>query len=344
MWMRRRLALLSLLVLYPKTSIANVFDPGLEDPSPFEPFERDYFHEINDQEFEDNIDNERVNALFHYNILSHGGNRTSTKRELSANSATIGNFTQLSCNDPTSPSWSSCGALVSSIIPSSDSEMLVIPCGVCYTFDIEGDVLLPGGIDIKGKLVFPLNHKASIYTSSVIVEGALEINVDHPKVSPENLATHFILTGTEDVMFSPSDTPNENACMNQPNGICNLGPKPFVIAGGKVTINSMPETCATHTTLLKKVHKDPVYDPQDFPEFQPLPPTCPESGISYISYDFEDGYGNWTGEDGAFMVKDDGVLKITNRRLTDRGPKLDLTPMFPSSCLFPNQEYLFVSR
>ena len=192
-------------------------------------------------------------------------------------------------------------------------------------------------------MVFPLNHKAVIFTPFVIVQGELEITVDHPNIAPDNIATRFALTGTDDVQFTPTDQPNQNAC-EQTSGVCNLGVKPFVIVGGKVTINAMPESCMTHTPVLKQIRKDPTYDPEDFPKVVSLPPSCPQSGLSYISYNFDDGYGNWTGRDGAFLRSSDGALKVSNRKLTNRGPYLDMTPIRPEACLVPNQDYLFVAK
>lgn len=261
-----------------------------------------------------------------------------TVRALSVASAKIGNFTRLDCNPV---SWSSCDTLLSNNLPST-GQPLIVPCGQCYVFDVTGDVAF-SGINIKGKLQFPFNHRAVISTPYVIVQGELEISVDEI-ISPVNEAIKFILTGTEDVIFTPNDAPNENAC-SQTGNQCNLGVKPFVIAGGEVTIEGMAESCATHTTVKRKVFKDPVYNPEDFATFASLPESCPTSGINYISYDFENNIlGNWTGREGAFSVAADGALTVTNRKLQSRGPYLDITPIFPQHCLVPNQDYLFVAR
>ena len=262
-------------------------------------------------------------------------------------SAKIGIFKPLDCNrDP----WSNCESnLVSSIIPSSTNP-LTIPCGECYTFDVQGNVTL-GGLDIQGKLVFPLNHKVNVYTPYVIVQGELEIN-NHATISPDNVGTSFILTGTQDVLFNPTESPNQNACSGTALGTCNLGKKAFVIVGGKMNIRGMPDqdtspssSCVTYTPVLKKVHKDPIVDPQDFPKFTLLPDTCPSSsGRTFIKYDFETSYGNWTGRDGAFINLGNGSVRMSRRLLSDRGPYLDLTPMFPSDCLVPEQVYLMSAK
>ena len=300
-----------------------------------------------DQQFEERSRNDRVDTedtdsydpAPHPFLLDDEGNPVErSSRILSKESAKIGTFNRLGCNPV---SWSDCTTLVSNNLPSGN-DPLTIPCGQCYTFDMNGNVTL-NGIDIKGKLVFPVNHKAIVHTPFVIVQGEMEITVDHPKVTPDNIATRFVLTGTNDVLFSPTDDPNQNSC-SQTNNQCNLGAKPFVIVGGKVNINAMPESCSTHTPVKKKVYTDPVYNPDDFPKMVTLPPSCPQSGQSFVSYDFNSSYGNWTGRDGTFMELSDGAVKVSNRRLDNRGPYLDVTPIRPELCLVPNQEYLFVAR
>ncbi len=266
--------------------------------------------------------------------------RSKQRRRLSAHSARIGTFHRLNCNPQ---SWSNCDSPVSQIVSNNPDDRLVIPCGRCYTFDIGGNITF-NGLDVRGKLLFPINHKAIIHTSFVIVQGELELTVNHAKISPENIATRFVLTGTEDILFTPSDAPNQDACQEY-NNQCNLGVKPFFVAGGKVTLTTMPETCATHTPILSKIYKDPTYNPGDFVKFESLPPSCPQSGLKFISYNFNHtGYGNWTGREGSYVVSEDGALRVTNRMLYSRGPYLDITPSRPDSCLQPDQDYLFVSR
>ena len=283
--------------------------------------------EQNDEDDGDKVDRKRPSSANYIDLFS-------------TTSATIGTFSPLDCN--TQP-WSDCNILVSNKLPSGN-DPLTIPCGQCYTFDVGGNVTL-NGLNIEGKLMFPLNHKAVISTPYVIVQGELEITVDHAKIAPENIGTKFILTETNAIYFKPTKTPNQNACDGS-GGSCNLGAKPFVVAGGKVSINAMPETCASHTPIIEKIYTDPEYDYEDFPHFVELPEECPQSGLSFISYNFDDGnYGNWTGRDGAFMeVMDDGSVKVINRKIKSRGPHLDITPLRPDLCLVPDQDYLFVAR
>ena len=248
-------------------------------------------------------------------------------RSLSANSATIGTFHPLDCNPA---SWSSCDTLVSNNLPPSN-EPLIIPCGQCYTFDVSGNVTF-NGIDIKGKLLFPLNHKVNIYTKYVFVQGELEIKVDHAKVGPDNLATKFILTGTDKVYFSPSDAPNENACAQQTGNQCEFGPKPFIVMGGKVNINTMPESCATFTPVVKKIYKDLTGG------------SCNELVFNGDAEDNFDIYPmtKYIRRESLVIVEEDG-----NKfwRLTQRiDPRSSLMYQFDASCFALGVSYTFSAR
>ena len=248
-------------------------------------------------------------------------------RSLSANSASIGTFHPLDCNPV---SWSSCDTLVSNNLPASN-EPLIIPCGQCYTFDVSGNVTF-SGIDIKGKLLFPINHKVDVYTKYVFVQGELEIIVDHAKVSPDNLATRFVLTGTNNVYFSPTDAPNQNACAQQTNNQCEFGPKPFLVLGGKVNINSMPESCTTFTPVAKKIHTDLTAgscgelvfngDAEDNFDIYPMRKYIPRESLVVLE---EDGNKFW--------------------RLTERiDPRSSLMYQFDTNCFTAGVSYIFSAR
>ena len=159
----------------------------------------------------------------------------------------------------------------------------------------------------------------------------------------------FEITGTENVTFAASDSPNQNACDQRPNGQCDLGPKPFIVAGGKLNIDAFPANCKTHTPILKKILEKPVKDPDDFPQFEELPSACGVSGLEYIKYDFDDGsVGNWpsfVGNSGQSIVTiDAGALKVSNRASTGDGPAIEIAPLVPSLCLIPEKVYIFTVK
>jgi len=267
-----------------------------------------------------------------------------THRKLSVATSTIGTFRALACNANLA------SASCSKIVPlPSGSNPLEIPCGQCYTFDasLGRSVTIAGGINIKGKLRFVPDVQVTISTPYVIVQGELEITTTRNTISPENESVKFILTGASNVLFKPTDSPNASACNQQLNGVCNLGTKPFVVAGGRLNINALPSgNCKTHTPILGKVLKRPEHDPLSFESIRTLPQSCPVSGTTdYVQYDFEGGnLGNWTGNFGAFVIFDHGSLRIGGRKAKWQGPLLDLTPMMPHRCLVPNQKYLLTAR
>ena len=174
----------------------------------------------------------------------------------------------------------------------------------------------------------------------------MEITVSHPTISSDKSFVAFELTGTDDVIFKPEDAPNQDACP-KPGAQCNLGPKPFVVAGGKLTIDAFPDDCMAHAPVLQTVKKDIQPDSSKFPTYEPLPQTCPNNAgtTNFISYNFNDGnVGNWTGWWGAYANATSGALEITNRRRKDQGPYLDFTVLRPKLCLIPKKTYLLSAR
>ena len=277
--------------------------------------------------------------LLGVDALRHEADKAS--RRLSANSASIGAFSPLACN--ANLASQGCIKKVSDIMPTAGNPLLV-PCGECYIFDLAGTEVSFDGINIIGKLKFPNNKKVTVRTKYVIVQGELEITADHATIAPENESVVFIITGTADVKWKATNNPNTGACDEQPSKLCNLGAKPFFVAGGKLNIEAFPPggNCKTHTPILDKVLKKPDKDPNDFPKFEELLQSCPVSGVDLVRYTFDDdSVGNWTGHWGAFVEIDDGALKVTNRQRSDQGPEIDLTVLTPQLCLVPEKEYLF---
>ncbi len=141
--------------------------------------------------------------------------------------------------------------------------------------------------------------KAVISTPYVIVEGQLTIFAKTDVIGPENESVTFKLTGTEEVQFKPSDSPNLNSCPKSNNYNCKVGKKPFVVVGGKLDIQAFDEDqCFTHTPILDKGYTDITPNATLFEAYEPFLPTCRTnySESDFFRFDFNDGsYGNWTG-------------------------------------------------
>lgn len=88
-------------------------------------------------------------------------------RKLSAATAAIGDFYALDCN--ANLATQTCTNLD---IHGDITGNLDIACGQCKIWNnSQDDVTISGGINILGKLFFPTNHKVSIRTKYVIVQG-----------------------------------------------------------------------------------------------------------------------------------------------------------------------------
>ena len=266
---------------------------------------------------------------------------------MSPESASIGTFHPLDCNAnlTANPCTTKLSDIYGKNILSTLTDLpLIIPCGQCVIFDLKKDVIIAGGLNIKGKLKFQDNQKVTIHTPFVIVQGELSIKVDHDVISPDRESIAFNITGIDDVKFKPTDSPNQDACALN-NGECNLGRKPFIVAGGKLNIDAFPSNCSTHTPVLDTKTADISPNKDDFPVFEPLPDSCPILGTDFIKYDFNNGsVGNWTGWWGGYVSIVDKTLKVTNRQRTDQGPYLDITSLRPALCLIPDKDYLFSVR
>ena len=118
-------------------------------------------------------------------IDSNADNAARARRELtSVNTAGIGLFYPLTCN-----------AALNCDVPSSFSEAVMaagtgevtLACGTCYTYDIEaGATTTIGGLNIIGKLLVPTNHKGTLITPYVFVQGELEMSDTNP-ISKDNV-------------------------------------------------------------------------------------------------------------------------------------------------------------
>ena len=153
----------------------------------------------------------------------------------------------------------------------------------------------------------------------------------------------FNITGTNDVTFTNAMTsaPNTNVC---PNGSCNLGPKPFVVLGGKLNIRGFPDnSCKTWTPIKNVELKVPTQELANFDQYQEFPgsDTCPITGTTFYQSDFSTGeLGNpeWSASGGTLSIAD-GVLTVSERKNLDDGPTLDIYDSL--SCLEPDRDYLF---
>ena len=107
----------------------------------------------------------------------------------------------------------------------------MLECNKCYTYDLQEGEWEIGGLNIIGKLYVPPNHKSTLITPYVFVQGELEMSDTNP-ISKANLSMRIVLKDGGNKLFLPADS-NEGV-KGTP---FNAGRRAFLVAGGKLTIN-----------------------------------------------------------------------------------------------------------
>jgi len=140
-------------------------------------------------------------------------------------------------------------------------------------------IVVRGPVNIRGRLDFPDATKVTLETTGIIVQG--ELSMTSTKLVDGTADITIRLNEDNDVVLIP-DAPNSEACGE---GGCNLGPKPFVVAGGRVSVNGLPDECTTWTTVVDVISSDiPV--PLYFAQRPQMPDLCSDP---LIEEDFELG-------------------------------------------------------
>lgn len=154
--------------------------------------------------------------------------------------------------------------------------------------DLTGTLDLPFGLDIQGKLYFPTGSSINITTLFVYVQGELVIDPpdDTHVPSPHGFGVGFYLSGTnDDLAFVPHADNCEAAHGDGDVDVdgggaggegCNVtvNRKPIVVAGGRLDIRGLPESCPSWRRLAKVV-RDGVVIPED--DVVPVAPEPPSS-------------------------------------------------------------------
>ena len=231
------------------------------------------------------------------------------------------------------------------------SGWVLIPCGKCVTMDITDGRMatIAGGLQIQGKLVVPTTARVTLAMTTLIVEGELQIT------------STDVITGTPKVTFHiqdsatiPSFTPhlqNINACGGSS---CQLGKQAIVVAGGKLTIQGMPDNCPAWATVQGVKSGEMATTTSNAATIgtngtlsSVVPDGCDPQG-TIVSQDFSKGMGDWVGELGTVaqtVTKKDEMpyLSITSRAATWQGAHYIL-PESNLKCLQPNIPYMFTAK
>eukprot|EP00591_Stephanopyxis_turris_P010685 CAMPEP_0195530994 /NCGR_PEP_ID=MMETSP0794_2-20130614/34107_1 /TAXON_ID=515487 /ORGANISM="Stephanopyxis turris, Strain CCMP 815" /LENGTH=1734 /DNA_ID=CAMNT_0040662623 /DNA_START=145 /DNA_END=5349 /DNA_ORIENTATION=- len=231
-----------------------------------------------------------------------------------------------------------------------------IGCSECVTMDItdESTITLASGLDIQGKLLIPSTAKVTIKTPVLLVQGELVIDAPDQVISPTNQNVKIVMTGTDDLTFTPN-AQNHGTCIGGNDAdACVIGKKAIVVAGGKVSIDGWPnDSCPTWVKLKENDLSS-----------NPVPGTVPKQSIvdgcseTFFSNDFSSGLsGGWRASAGGLAVVTDssevgGVATpdgidgnyIQVKRSKDwQGLYFDIKKAM-SSCLLADTPYLFRAR
>lgn len=258
-------------------------------------------------------------------------------------------FAPLSCNSPAEPDPSCSGTgeplkFSDLVAGTAAGAEVVVPCGQCATVDdatipvdaTERVLDLPGGLDIRGKLTVPSTANVTLSTPHVFVQGELDIQSD-AEITPANLAIRFLLTGTAAQTFVPVDS-NAGFCGTAG---CDVRHKAFIVAGGKLNIDAMPESCPTWTHLKSfTAGSVTLLDEHKVDMFEPPPAGC---DVALIDNHFDLSMNGWSGDFGAQAdIQADGTMSITDRSAFWQGPTRDITHL--KKCLSDSTDYLFTSK
>lgn len=158
-------------------------------------------------------------------------------------------FFPLSCNADLDAArcvpWSSRFGTESTV-----SKRIIIACGECVVMNYAASdtLTLAGGMDIRGKLVFPDNgYSLTLFTPLIAIQGELEMASTAAVDGTPPL--RIVLTGQEDQFFTAV---GENQYSCDGDSICNAGKKGIVVAGGKVTSKYLADPLTHAWTMISR--------------------------------------------------------------------------------------------
>jgi len=194
-------------------------------------------------------------------------------------------FTPLPCNGGFTMD---CTPLnIADVVASASSSAYVIPCGTCQVLSESVD--FAGGLNVEGhlKILPPIDaaSELSITTPFVFVQGKFTVDMESEELLERKGSIHIELVEGDgaDIHMIPHPH-NSMACMGTMG--CNVGKRPFVVAGGAMDIRAYSQTCPSWTNLVDVVKGDIMTElgPVEYEQApQPLA-DCPET---VVREDFE---------------------------------------------------------
>jgi len=222
------------------------------------------------------------------------------------NEVAIGDFTPLTCNEDIANA--TCVSWVAQKY--NYTEKVEILCGTCVTFDEPpgSNIVLDNGLSVTGRLVFPPNVSATIETPFIFVQGILEASSNKIVNSTNIDGLHFIMSGDDDQHLWPH-IQNRDSCDSY---FCKTGKKPIVVAGGKLDIRGLNETCPTWVNLLD-VATDDMVVPEDYPTVPIAPQGC---NRALVNETFDSGVGLFKSSLGCFdSIENENLNDVTKKNI-----------------------------
>jgi len=224
-----------------------------------------------------------------------------------------------------------------------NSSAYVVPCGTCQVLTETIDFV--GGLNVEGHLQIlpPVNvaSEISIQAPFIFVQGKLTIDMESESFADRRGSIHIELVegNGADIQMVPH-AENSMACGDPTK--CNVGKRPFVVAGGMIDIRAYNQSCPSWTNLDDVVKTGMAQLDLSVDEHPPQPPSAVCSEIA-VSQDFENLFPVYDAWDGGFFggASEYGVKGTAANHyfeVTGQGPRVYLEN---PECLTPGAQYLF---
>ena len=170
---------------------------------------------------------------------------------------------------------------------------IVVPCGECIVLDRglhARSLIFNDGLDIQGKLIFPPNLEIKVKTTSILVQGELHMFANKAIDGlPSITVTWMDLPGSASSWSSGSksfrqESPHSRQypCGRLDWEECDMGERPFLVAGGKVVIQGLPsEDMPTWVPVLDIDNSKAGWhvEKSEYEAYTVPEPGCPSDGI-----------------------------------------------------------------
>ena len=171
------------------------------------------------------------------------------------------------------------------------NRRVVVPCGECIVMD-RGlrNLIFNDGLDIQGKLIFPPNLEIKVKTTSILVQGELHMFANKaidglPSITvawmdPPEGASSWSLGSKSFRQSSPHF--RRYPCGQLDWGDCDMGERPFVVAGGKVVIQGLPSADMPTWVPVLDIDNSKTgwhVEKSEFEAYMEPHPSCPSDGI-----------------------------------------------------------------